>query len=437
MKKKFQFLKLTSLLIALFLIVSGCSSDGDGKGSSGGKKVQMTMSVWGNQAEIKGYQKAVDLYAEENKDVEIKIIPVPGDNYEQKLFTELSGGNASDLFYVGAEYISKLIDTGKIAEVTEFLEGPESHVKAEEFAQGLWGAAKKEDKIYGTPVDNNPFLMYYNKNVLKEAGVDKMPQEYFEEGNWNWDTFSTMTGEIVASGKKGYVGESGGDHTLSWVWSNGGELYDDEGNIILDKNEKAREAFKYIEGLIQDGKITYGGSLPKGQGADALFMSNQVGFLSAGRWLTPMFSEADSLDFDYIPWPTNTDEKMEPAAIATAYLSASKDSKHLDEAMKFLSFYTSTIGQEARLAGNGNAIPSVLGVDHLIEDVKIPEHATHLLEARDIGIVDDKQKSVPGLEKELADIIDLMYLGQQDAEKTMDAYYKKAKEMIEEYKAGL
>ena len=41
---------------------------------------------------------------------------------------------------------------------------------------------------------------------------------------------------------------------------------------------------------------------------------------------------------------------MEPAAIAIAYMSVSKDSKNAEEAMKFMSFYTSAEGQKSRLA---------------------------------------------------------------------------------------
>lgn len=436
MKKNWALLKLITLTLALILVISGCSSDKDNKKSSGSGdgKVKLTMAAWGNPEEIKGYQRALDAYKEENPDVEVDLIPVPSDNYEQKLFTQLSGGEAPDIFYAGDGYISKLIETGKIEDLTDFLESSESYVKPDEFAEGLWGGSRKDGRIYGVAVDNNPFLMYYNKNVLEEAGIDKSPQEHFEEGTWNWDTFEKMTADIVAAGKKGYVGESSGVHTFSWVWSNGGELYDDDGNIVLDSNEKAQEAFKYLEGLIENGNITYAGALPKGQGADAMFMSNQVGFVAAGRWLTPMFSENENLDFDYIPWPTNTGNKMEPAAIATAYMSAASDSENLDEAVKFLSFYTSTVGQESRLAGNGNAVPSVAGIDEIITEDSIPEHASYLLDAREIGIVDDKQMSIPGLEKELQDIMDLMYLGQQDAKTTMEQFHNKAQEMIEDYK---
>lgn len=434
MKKVINF-KIVFIFVSFFLLISGCSSSSKkSKDESSNGKIQLTMTAWGNPEEVKGYQKALDLYEEENSHVEIELIPVPSDNYEERLFTQLSGGNAPDVFYAGSGYISKLIETGKLVDLTEFLETDESYVSADEFAEGLWGGARRDGNIYGVTVDNNPFLMYYNKNILKEAGINKSPQDHFEEGTWNWDTFAQITEEIVEAGKHGFIGESSGDHTFSWVWSNGGELYDDDGDIILKENEKAKEAFEYLEMLVENGNITYGGVLPEGQGADAMFMSNQVGFVAAGRWLTPMFSKNESLEFDYIPWPTNTGNSMEPASIATAYLSASKDSDHIDEALKFLSFYTSTEGQKVRLEGNGNAIPSVDGIDELITEESIPEHASYLLDAREIGIVDDKQNSIPGLDGELSDILDLMYLGKQDAEVTIDKFHQKAQEMIEENK---
>ena len=430
MRKKWSLLKTIPVLLGLLLVISGCSG---GSKTGGGKKVELTMAAWGNPAEIKVYQRGLDEYEKNNPDVSIKLVPVPGDNYEEKLMTELSGGKSHDIFYVGAETMPKLVETGKLAELTEFLESSASHVSADDFADGLWGAARQDGKIYGVSVDNNPLVMYYNKKVLEEAGVEKSPQELYEAGEWNWAAFEEITGKIRDAGQKGFVADKWSAHYFSWVWSNGGQLYDDDGNYILEENEKAKEAFEYLEKLVKNDNVTYAGSLPQGQGADAMFMSNQVGFVAAGRWLTPMFSENESLDFDYIPWPTNTGNKMEPGAIAIAFMSVAKDSKHVEEAMKFMSFYVSAEGQKARLADNGNAVPSVSGVDELITADAVPEHASYLIDAREIGIVDDKQVMVPGLDKEMGDIIELMLLGQQDADKTIADMSKKAKEMIEEH----
>ncbi|MCJ7841284.1 sugar ABC transporter substrate-binding protein [Lederbergia sp. NSJ-179] len=428
--KKLQFLKWGSLMIATILILAGCSSGGKSTNSSSKKEVHLTMAAWGNPAEIKVYQRALDEYEKQNPNVKVKLIPVPGDNYEQKLLTQLSGGQGNDVFYVGSETISKLISTGTIADLTDFLNSSESLVKPDEFAEGLWGPAKLDGKIYGVSVDANPYLMYYNKKLLKEAGIEKTPQDYYEAGEWNWDAFEAITGKLRDAGKKGFVVDNNNEVFFSWVWSNGGQLYDNDGNYILEENEKAQEVFKYLERLLKNGNATYAGSLPKGQGADAMFMSNQVGFVNAGRWLTPMFSENKSLDFDYIPWPTNTGNKMEPTSIGVAFMAVNKESKNLEEAMKFMSFYTSVQGQNARLKDNGNAIPSVAGIDDLVTEAEIPDHPDYLIDAREIGIIEDKQTRIPGLGKEVTDIMDLMYLGKQDSDKTIKEVSKKVKEVI-------
>lgn len=458
MNVKRRFIILLSLAVGLMLLVAACSGSGDGNSdtassnapsssesddngsnnaentAASGEVVELTMAAWGNPAEIEVYQRGLDAYEEMNPNVKIQLNPVPGDNYEEKLLTELSGGKSHDVFYVGAETMPKLVETGRIEDLTDFLETDDSFVKQDEFADGLWGAARQDGRVYGVSVDNNPMLLYYNKKVLEEAGIDRSPQELYEAGEWNWDSFEELTGQIRDSGQRGLVIDSNTNHIFSWVWSNGGELYDDDGNYILEENEAAQETFRYLARLAENENVVYSGSLPQGQGADAMFMSNQVGFVAAGRWMTPMFSENETLDFDYIPWPTNTGNEMEPASIAIAYMSVASDSEHVEEAMKFMSFYTSAEGQKIRLEDDGNAVPSVSGVDELITEDAVPEHASYLIDAREIGRVEDQQVMIPGLESEVSDIIELMLLGQQDADTTIAELSAKAKEMIEEHR---
>jgi multiple sugar transport system substrate-binding protein len=453
MKRKSKwFTSLMPIFLVFILLVSACSSEGssgssssdgsngsNGSNGSGGddeEKIELTMTTWGNPGEIKVIQRALDAYEEKNPNVTVKLIPAPGDTYQQKLLTQLQGGEAPDVFYVGGESMAPLIATNRIAELTDFLGTSESYVKEDEFAEGLWGAAKKDGKIYGLTVDSNPLLLYYNKKVLEEAGIDpNEPQKLFESGDWNWNTFQEITTKIKNADKYGFVVDNWWGPTFSWIWTNGGKMYDEEGNNILAENEKAQEAFKYLATNIKNGNFTYGGSLPKGQGADAMFMSNQVGFVGAGRWLTPMFSENESLEFDYVPWPSNTGKQIETAGVATAYMAVTKDSKHLEEAMKFASFYTSKEGQTVRLDDNGNAIPSIHSADSVIENAKIPEHASYLKDARDIGISEANQLVIPGLDTEINTILDLMFLGQKSPDEAIAEISKTAEEMIAEYRA--
>ncbi len=82
----------------------------------------------------------------------------------KKLLTQLSGGTAPDVFYAGDGTIAKMIQNQTIAELTPYLKSGDN-VKESDFIQGLWGAAKKDDKVYGVPVDCNPLILWYNKKI--------------------------------------------------------------------------------------------------------------------------------------------------------------------------------------------------------------------------------------------------------------------------------
>ncbi|WP_066188299.1 ABC transporter substrate-binding protein [Gracilibacillus timonensis] len=430
--------KISMLLVLSFLliIIVACSNDSNGDGGAGeDENVELTMTAYGNPQEQEIYQKAVDAYMEENPHVSVELIPAPGDTYRQQLFTQLQGSQAPDLFYVGAEYMGQLAQTDRLVELGEFLELEDSYVQKDEFAEGLWGDAQQEDGLYGVPVDSNPMLIYYNKNVLEESGIDpNEPQKLYEAGEWDWENFQQLNEQVTEAGNYGFVAENGQLHYYSWMWSNGGRVYDEEDNMILGENQEAQEALGYIADNIADGNFTYAGSLPEGQGPDAMFMSNQTAFIAAGRWLTPMFSDNDSFDFDYIPWPTNTGEELEMGGIAAAYMAIGEHSDNVEEAQKFLSYYVSEQGQRDRLEEGGNAVPSVTTADDIIEGVEVPEHSNYLLDVRDVGVVE--RTVVPGLDEQINDTLDLLFLGQEDLDTTVEQIDQIGKEMIAEYQNG-
>ncbi|MGJ1009904.1 ABC transporter substrate-binding protein [Enterococcus casseliflavus] len=431
MRKRLCLLGVVCFVSILFLSACSNESNHSESGSNEGK-VSLTMTAWGNPAEQEVYQRAIDAYMKQNENVSIELIPAPGDTYAQQLLTQLQGSQAPDLFYVGEVQMAQLIATGRLIELTDFLESEDSYVKVDDFASGIWGPARRGEQIYGVSVDSNPMLLYYNKKVLEEAGLDpNEPQKLYESGNWTWDNFQKINETVTANGKYGHVLENGAHHYFSWLWSNGGEMYGDDGSFILPENERGIETFAYLTKNVVEGNFTYAGALPEGQGGDAMFMSNQTAFVSAGRWFTPMFSENEALEFDYIPYPTNTGEQIEPSFIATAYLAVGDHSKNKEEALRFLSYYTSEQGQRDRLEDEGNAVPSVTAADDIIENATIPEHANYLIDARDIGKVEDKQALVPGLSDQLESILDLLFLGQLELDEAVVRLEKTANELIE------
>ena len=56
---------------------------------------------------------------------------------------------------------------------------------------------------------------------------------------------------------------------------------------VFDTDPKSMETVEWLFEHIKDETITYGGSLPKGQGVDALFYAQQLASVQLGRWILP------------------------------------------------------------------------------------------------------------------------------------------------------
>lgn len=436
------------------LLLAACGASNSGGGQAGtastpaaggaaapaagsGQKVNLKWSSWGNPGEAQRFVEYTSDWNTKNPNIGAEFILIPNDGYEAKILTQLNAGTAPDVFYAGDGTISKLIANGTILELTELLKGPDSKSKPEEFAEGLWGAAKTTDgKIYGVTVDCNPMVMWYNKKLLQEVGITELPADMYAKGTWNRAAFQGMLEKLRAANKYGFILDNWWAPYYSWVTTNGGKVYDNE-QFVAHEDAKSVEAFKFIADNVQSKLITYAGGLPKGQGADAMFVSQQVGFVAAGRWLLPVFSKATGLEFDIAPWPANTGNKMEPAGVPTAYMVISAKGQNPDAAFKFLTNFVSKEGQVYRLSGGGNAVPSVSGADQVVTDGNLPANSAVFLEARKIGYANFATEArVPGLGEDITKSLDTLWLKGGDVQETLKQIADNANAKIKANKTG-
>ncbi|MDD3278710.1 MAG: sugar ABC transporter substrate-binding protein [Lachnospiraceae bacterium] len=446
MKKKLV-MTMTSIMTSA-VILGGCGAAGgagstskaeDTKSSSeavkgnSGDVVEVSYTSRGNADEIKVYQQAVDAFNESQDKIHVTFEAAPGDGYNQQMITQLAGGTASDVIFVEDTSISQLIKNGTISNMKDFLASDASYVKEDEFDNGVWGASKTEDGIYGLSVDCNPVVMYYSPKMLKDLGMED-PQELFEKGEWTWDKFDEICAALKADGKSGMIQSGDNTRLYNWVFANGGSVWDGD---TYKFDDKAKEALTYVCDRLKDGRFVYGGTLPDGQGEDAMFMSGQTGFIVAGRWLTKTFNE-EGIDFDYIPYPTKDGSKYTPAQVCCGYLCVNANSKHLEEAMEFASFYCGAKGQEARIQGVGTSVPSVNTIDNLLLDSKVPEHVEHILQVRASGWASGsdlvKDALYPGFADAVKSVFEEAYITGADAEDVLVKAEEKGAEIIAENK---
>ena len=166
---------------------------------------------------------------------------------------------------------------------------------------------------------------------------------------------------------------------FSLITTFGGTAVADD-QAVFDTDPKAMEVIEWLFDHLEDETITYGGSLPKGQGVDALFYGGQLASIQYGRWILPNLRKLKNLRYDIAPMPSADGKTVMPVAVYTAAMSVQDNATDKDSALVFLSRYCNAEGQKARLSGGGNAVPSMAGLDEIVLEGGLPANAQYFTE---------------------------------------------------------
>jgi multiple sugar transport system substrate-binding protein len=367
---------------------SGGPAGGGGGGGDGEGSGSVTWASWVATPGEVGLLKKFSSDYEEKAKVKTTYQTVTGD-YLAKMLTQLQGGKAPDAFYADPAWLNKFVDTKQVMDLEPYLTSADAPVKFDDFFPGLVAWAKGADGkgVYGLPVDCNPSVFWFNKKLLSEAGVTQDPASAFEAGGWNLDAVTDLLAKVKATGKRGMVFEASWGQLFSWVTSLGGNAFDDAGKAIFDTDPKAQQAIEWLFDQMGSGTITYGGSLPKGQGVDALFYGSQLATVPGyGRWLLPNLKKLKGkVEYDIAPYPSEDGKTVGPVAVYTAAMAVNAKASNTDAARAFAGYYVSPDGVKARLAGGGNAVPVLAGLEEIVTENNDPPHGKWFIDIAKSG----------------------------------------------------
>jgi multiple sugar transport system substrate-binding protein len=192
--------------------------------------------------------------------------------------------------------------------------------------------AKKDGSYFQLPFVQNSVLLWYNKQLLADAGI---------EPPTNWDELraaaESLTKDgvygILVTGSKSHVTQHG---LYSLMLSNGGDIVDRETGekIIFDQPETV-EALQFYKDLAQfspPGSMGY--DRPEAQAA---MTTGRIAMFIYGAWLGGALQQAGVFDqFGVAPMPVN----KEPGGsfMGNLTLLAFKDADQVEAGKKFVEF---------------------------------------------------------------------------------------------------
>ncbi|MFC8717727.1 ABC transporter substrate-binding protein [Kitasatospora sp. NPDC057198] len=159
-----------ALAVCTALVLSACGTSGPS--ASGGSKDGLTMWALSDQTILK---ESVDAYNKDHPDEKITLRLFANDDYKQKLRVAFGAGQAPDIFFNwGGGALEDYVEAGKVTELNPL------EVGSERYTPSVMRSATFKGQIYGVPANGlAPVVLYYNKKVLADAGVQP-PTSYDE-----------------------------------------------------------------------------------------------------------------------------------------------------------------------------------------------------------------------------------------------------------------
>jgi raffinose/stachyose/melibiose transport system substrate-binding protein len=309
----------------------------------------------------------VDQYTKLHPNVTIELDILNTDQQKQKLKVQAASKEVPDITMVNpAAQMKPFVDAGLFAPLNDVLD---KNGLKDTYLTGLLDNYSFNGNVYAIPDGSNIEVVFYNKDLFKEAGINAIPT-----------TFDELVADVKLLKAKGITPMAIGEKD-SWTGSflfmnillrtNGGPGFLKD--VVDGSKTFADPAFttavdKFQE-LVKAGAFADGATSIDYDAGRNLFTSGKAGIYVMGSWDTGAIdSSSVAGKVGAFQFPT-VDGKGDPnefmLAPGTAF-ALSANSKHLDVAKDFLNFYTlnlpktqfdlkNTVGQPQKYDGDMKA----------------------------------------------------------------------------------
>jgi len=327
--------------LLLMFAMWGCSNSKSAN-SQDGKTLTMWVHVSDDSEEGKVYQKRVDAfnkkYASENVKAKIDFIPRSGNGggYEDKVNAALTTNTLPDVITLDGPNTAAYAKSGVIAPLDEYIKDQDVLLPSIK-QQGTY-----QGKLYAIGVSESSVGIYYNKKMLKDAGVDLKTLPTVENP-WTWDEFLELCKKLKNKYDKPAIDMQlqSKDEMLTYallpfVWSAGGDVLSKDGKksegVFNDKPTVA--AMTFIQTMLKEGYTT---RTPVKQA----FETEKYPMKMSGVWtVTDMETNFPNVDYGVMPYPVSPKTKKLVSPSGSWQFAMTQTSENKEWAAKLVDWMT-------------------------------------------------------------------------------------------------
>lgn len=315
---------------------------------SGALQAKEVVNFWG-RSEQSSLPMLVNEFNQSQDKITVKLNEIPNIQMLTKLSAAVAVNNPPDLVSIDLVYFPELNRSEQLIDLTDKI-GAMDYVS--QFSDALKAIGSYNGKFYAVPFAAESSLLFYNKKLFREAGLDpNRPPETLAE-------LREYSEKIRALGKDYYgfaiPGTSSGGLAFTftpYLWANGGDVISADGKQSVVNSDNNKKTLTFFHNLYKDGLMS-----PLSRTDSALndaFSSGKVAMVGSGAFTFKVFKDNyPNLDYGVTYFPGEKKGDWASFTGGDAF-ALPVGSKHQQAAIDFINWTLSRQTQIELMAKNG------------------------------------------------------------------------------------
>lgn len=304
-------------LVAVTVLVSalaGACRDGspdpdDEPTVTPGASTVLEFMAYGPPEEVAGYESMVASFnADPARGATIKLVKVANQN---EALARLRTGDVPDVFLISRRDLAEVAEKKLNQPIDELLDSRGVDF-SDFYKRDSLQAFADEAHLQCMPYGISPMVIYYNTNLIDFETMEEqgLPRPTTHAA-WTFEQFAAAAEFASRDGVKGVYIEPSLLGLAPFVYSGGGDLFDDdqEPKSLALASDESLDALNTALAVLRQGKLTPTPQQLREQSALEQFKTGKLGMIAGFRNLVPQLRKTPSLNFNVMPMPSLGAEK--------------------------------------------------------------------------------------------------------------------------------
>ncbi|WP_128738523.1 ABC transporter substrate-binding protein [Lederbergia galactosidilytica] len=333
------------LLFGIMMVfwLAACSSDntstGKDNGTDGNKdnanggeeEVTLRIAWWGDQTRHDYTNEVIKLFEEKNPNVKVEAEYASWDDYWQKLAPQAAANELPDIIQMDLSYISQYAKNNQLADLNPFFG---EQIDTSNIADTIISGGEVGDGVYGFNLGVNALGFNYDPEMLKEIGVDAIPED------WTWDDYKEISAKAKDAGIYFDTGMKADVFFNYYLRTQGKRLYAEDGSGLgYDDDQQFTDFFTMAKEQVDHGVTPTPDFLAQLTGIedDPVVKQEGVGVWQWSNQFVGLQQVADRpMEIGPMPGPGAKEGLFLKPSM---FFSVSENSKHKEAAAEFINFF--------------------------------------------------------------------------------------------------